>query len=71
MENKEQLIVDMGAKPVPPPASLTFHAEQDGEVIEIIKLTKGTFYFKGEPVEDKNQVYERFSEWMAMANQNR
>ena len=71
MENKELLLVPEGAKLITPPASLTFHAEQDGEVIEIIKLTKGTFYFKGEAVEDKNQVYERFSEWMAMANQNK
>ena len=67
MEDKEKLVVPMGAKVIPPPASLTFHADQDGEAIEMIKLTKGTFYFKGEPVEDKNEVYERFCEWMSMA----
>ncbi len=42
MENKEKLLVPEGAKLITPPASLTFHAEQDGKVIEIIKLTKGT-----------------------------
>jgi hypothetical protein len=68
---KELLLVPENAKLIPPPASLTFHAEQDGENIEIIRLTKGTFYFKGEPVEDKNEVYERFSEWMTIANQNK
>lgn len=67
MEDKEKLVVPEGAKLIPPPASLTFHADQDGETIEMIKITKGTFYFKGEPVEDKHQVYERFCEWMSMA----
>ena len=70
MENNE-LVVPMGAKLTPPPAVLTFYADVDGSPTEIIKLTKGTFYFKGEAVEDKHQVYERFNEWMTMANQNR
>jgi hypothetical protein len=33
---------------------------------EVIRITKGKFYFKGEEVEDKYQVYERFNDWMTM-----
>ncbi len=31
---------------------------------EMIKLSEGKFYFRGEEVEDKYQVYERFNEWL-------
>ena len=31
---------------------------------EIIRLSKDGFYYKGEKVEDKYQVYERFNEWL-------
>ena len=34
---------------------------------EVIRITKGKFYFKGEEVEDKYQVYERFNDWMREA----
>jgi len=43
--------------------TLRFYAKQE----EIIKLSKGKFYFKGEEVEDKYQVYERFNEWLTLA----
>lgn len=35
-----------------------------GESEPIIKIEKGKFYWKGEEVEDKHQVYERFNEWL-------
>jgi hypothetical protein len=35
-----------------------------GNAEEMIKLSEGKFYFKGEEVEDKYQVYERFNEWL-------
>ena len=31
---------------------------------DIIKIEKGTFYWKGKPVEDEHEVYERFNEWL-------
>ena len=43
--------------------TLRFYAKQE----EIIKLSEGKFYFKGEEVEDKYQVYERFNEWLTLA----
>jgi hypothetical protein len=36
---------------------------------EVIRISKGKFYFRGEEVEDKYQVYERFNEWMTMAEE--
>jgi hypothetical protein len=36
---------------------------------EVIRISKGKFYFKGEEIEDKYQVYERFNEWMTMAEE--
>jgi hypothetical protein len=38
---------------------------------EIIKLSEGKFYFRGEEVEDKYQVYERFHEWLKMAEEDK
>jgi hypothetical protein len=46
-----------------PPKSILFYANTE----EIIKLSEGKFYFKGEEVEDKHQVYERFHEWLTQA----
>ena len=43
--------------------TIRFSAKQE----EVIRLSEGRFYFKGEEVEDKYQVYERFNEWLKMA----
>ena len=40
--------------------SIRFYAKQE----EVIRLSEGRFYFRGELVEDKYQVYERFNEWL-------
>jgi hypothetical protein len=37
---------------------------------EMIKLAKGKFYFQGEEVKDKHQVYERFYEWITIAEKD-
>jgi hypothetical protein len=36
---------------------------------EVIRLAEGRFYFRGEEVEDKYQVYERFNEWLKRAEE--
>jgi len=36
---------------------------------EVIRLSEGRFYFKGELVEDRYQVYERFNEWLKQAEE--
>ena len=46
--------------------TLRFYAKQE----EVIRLAEGRFYFKGELVEDKYQVYERFNEWLTMAEED-
>jgi hypothetical protein len=46
--------------------TLRFYAKQE----EVIRLAEGKFYFKGELVEDKYQVYERFNEWLKMAEED-
>ena len=40
--------------------TIRFSAKQE----EVIKISQGKFYYKGELVEDKYQVYERFNEWL-------
>ena len=45
--------------------TLRFYAKQE----EVIRLAEGRFYFRGELVEDKYQVYERFNEWLKMAEE--
>ena len=47
--------------------TIRFYAKQE----EVIRLSEGKFYYRGEEVEDKYQVYERFNEWLKMAEQNR
>jgi hypothetical protein len=46
--------------------TLRFYAKQE----EVIRLAEGRFYFRGELVEDKYQVYERFNEWLKMAEED-
>lgn len=43
--------------------TLRFYAKQE----EVLRLAKGKFYYRGEEVEDKYQVYERFNEWLTLA----
>ena len=63
MEQEEQNLVLM-TEPVQP-NTVVFSAKQE----EIIRVSQGKFYFKGEEVEDKYQVYERFNEWLKMAEE--
>ena len=46
--------------------TIRFSAKQE----EVIKISQGKFYYKGELVEDKYQVYERFNEWLTMAEED-
>ena len=45
--------------------TLRFYAKQE----EVLRISQGKFYYKGELVEDKYQVYERFNEWMTLAEE--
>lgn len=47
-----------------PAAGFTFFIDKE----PVIKIEKGAFWYKGEKVKDANQVYERFSEWLATAS---
>ena len=47
--------------------TLRFYAKQE----EVIRISKGKFYFRGEEVEDKYQVYERFHEWLKMVEETK
>jgi hypothetical protein len=65
MEQEEQNLV-LKTEPVQE-NTLRFYAKQE----EVIRLAEGKFYFKGELVEDKYQVYERFNEWLKMAEEGK
>ena len=50
--------------------SITFNATHPGGEGELIRLEKGKFFWKGKEIKDTNKIYERFSEWMAMAEKD-
>lgn len=35
--------------------------------IEILKISRDGFFYKGERVDDVHNVYERFNEWLTLA----
>ena len=47
-----------------PSSPISFYSDEEGKNKEIMKLEKGSFFWKGEEVKDVNKIYERFSEWM-------
>ena len=61
MEQEEQNLVLM-TEPVQE-NTIVFSAKQE----EVLRISQGRFYFRGEEVEDKYQVYERFNEWLTLA----
>ena len=65
MEQEEQNLV-LKTEPVQE-NTLRFYAKQE----EVIRLAEGKFYFRGEEVEDKYQVYERFNEWLKEAEEDK
>jgi hypothetical protein len=65
MEQEEQNLV-LKTEPVQE-NTLRFYAKQE----EVLKIAQGRFYYKGELVEDKYQVYERFNEWLKMAEEEK
>jgi hypothetical protein len=64
IELRDQELV-LKTEPVQENPLIVFSAKQE----EVIRISKGKFYFRGEEVEDKYQVYERFNEWMTMAEE--
>jgi hypothetical protein len=64
-ELREQELGVLMTKPVQENPLIVFSAKQE----EVIRISQGKFYFKGEEVEDKYQVYERFNEWLKMAEE--
>lgn len=50
------------------PGTLTFRVtNSDNKMVEMIKISRDGFFFKGEKIEDVHNVYERFNEWLKMA----
>jgi hypothetical protein len=49
------------------PPALNFYIPEDGKNVEVLKISKDGFYYRGERVDDINKIYERFSEWMNLA----
>jgi len=49
------------------PKTLIFNINGEREPEEIIRIEEGKFFFKGEEVVDKYQVYERFNDWLKLA----
>ena len=65
-ELQDQQLV-LKTEPVQEIPTIRFSAKQE----EVIRIAQGRFYYKGELVEDKYQVYERFNEWMTLAEEEK
>ncbi len=53
------------------PPALNFNLQVDGKNVEVLKISKDGFYYRGERVDDINKIYERFSEWMNLAEKTK
>lgn len=59
-QSKEEII---------PVGDIIFHVSSKKEKnIEMFRLSKGYFYFKGEKITDTKKVYEKFSKWLNTIN---
>lgn len=50
---------------------ISFHVGKPPHTEEIMKIEKGKFFWKGEEVEDRYEVYERFNEWLTLSEKER
>ena len=50
---------------------IVFTAGKPPHSEEILRLEKGKFFYKGKEIEDINKIYERFSEWMDLAEEDK
>lgn len=39
----------------------------EGNLVEVIRISKDGFFYKGEKIEDIHNVYERFNDWLKAA----
>jgi hypothetical protein len=53
--------------PIGKPRQISESAVMPPVTVEMLRITKDGFYYKGERVDDIHNVYERFHEWMALA----
>jgi hypothetical protein len=51
----------------PEPNEIVFTVSIEGKRKTIIKISKEKFYWRGKEVKDTKKVYERFNEWLTMA----
>ena len=62
LEPREETNRVLELKEDPDPNTIYFRWDDTNEVI--LRISKDGFYYRGELVEDKYQVYERFNEWL-------
>ena len=46
---------------------IKFTTKSPKGVEEVLRITRDGFYYRGEKVDDVYKVYERFNEWLSMA----
>lgn len=44
--------------------SIIFTFKEGKEHVEVMKLVEGKFFWHGEEIEDKYEIYERFNDWL-------
>ncbi len=48
-------------------SKISFRAAKPGELDVTMEIKKGKFIWNGKEIKDVNKIYERFSEWMTLA----
>jgi hypothetical protein len=52
------------------PRSITFTVvDEENRPVEMIRVSSDGFFFKGEKVEDKEKIYDRMCQWLAVAEE--
>ena len=54
-----------------PSSDISFSITEEGKQKEIIRISKGKFYWKGKEIDDVHKVYERFNKWLGLAEKTR
>jgi hypothetical protein len=51
-----------------PDSSIIFFGKYPNDKEEVLRISKDGFYYKGERVDDIHNIYERFNEWLKLAD---
>lgn len=67
MEDTNFVKTTESIQPEDAPSKIIFNITENGEVTALIEISNEGFFYKGERVDDAQNVYNRFNEWLTIA----